>query len=368
MVYTNGQPSDGGLSKTFANSHTTFLYPVGTGTSYRPAQISFISNPTQYGSISVRPILSAHPLIQAAGKAITLYWKTESSGFSGVQSNSVNQVYYYYAADAPNPSDEVNYIPGTYIAPSWVSINNVAKVLETLTPREVHFDSVTYLDGEYTAGTAAAFAGLTTYYSNSNNSNVTSSTGADWNVANTWCTGSNTGTPVAALPDNKSNAAFVIGDGSSTVHKIIITGVHQITSGNVTILSDGVLDIGATTGHNFGPIISSNNGNGTLRIANNNYFPTGDWGDFLGSTGGTVEYYQTSAGTLNMPTTYLLPSGSSANITGYYNLITSPYNASNTILPNTNLTVYNNFTAGYSAGGVTRTASLKLMQALQLRH
>ena len=102
MVYTNGQPSDGGLSKTFDNSHTTFLYPVGTGTSYRPAQISFIANPTQYGSISIRPILSAHPLIQAAGKAITLYWKTESSGFSGVQSNSVNQVYYYYAADAPN--------------------------------------------------------------------------------------------------------------------------------------------------------------------------------------------------------------------------------------------------------------------------
>ena len=97
------------------------------------------------------------------------------------------------------PSDEVSYVPGTYIAPSWVMINNVAKVLETLTPREVHFDSVTYLDGEYTAGTPAAFAGLTTYYSNSNNASVTSSTGADWNTANTWCTGSNTGTPVAAF-------------------------------------------------------------------------------------------------------------------------------------------------------------------------
>ena len=155
------------------------------------------------------------------------------------------------------------------------------------------------------------------------------------------------------MPDNKSNASFIIGDGSATTHKIIITGVHQISSGNVSILSDGVLDIGATTGHNFGPIISSSNGNGLLRIASNNYFPRGDWGDFLGSTGGTVEYYQTASGPLNAPTTYLLPSGSSANITGYYNLTTSPYNGSNIILPNTNLTVYNNVTTGYSAGGGT---------------
>ncbi|HTR81766.1 MAG TPA: hypothetical protein VMM58_09065 [Bacteroidota bacterium] len=363
MVYTNGLPSDGGITKTFDNSHTSFLYPIGTGTSYRPAQVSFTANPTHYGWVEIRPILSAHPLVQAAGKAITLYWKTTSSGFSGIQANSINQVYYYNASDAPNPSDEVNYIPGTYIAPSWTSINDVSKVYDTSTPREIHFDGVTYIDGEFTAGTAAAFAGLMTYFSNSNNAGVTSSTGADWNAANTWCTGSNTGTPVAALPDNESSASFVIGDGSSTTHKINITGVHQITSGNITILSDGVLDIGATSGHNFGPIISSSSGNGVLRIASNNYFPRGDWGDFLGSTGGTVEYYQTSSGTLNLPTTYLLPSGSTANITGYYNLTTSPYNASNIILPNTNLTVYNNFSAGYSSGGGTTNCLTQLNAA-----
>jgi Domain of unknown function DUF11 len=360
MVYTNGLPSDGGLSKIFDSTHTSFLYPIGTGTSYRPAQISFATNPAKYGSIAIRPILSAHPLIQAAGKAINLYWKTTSSGFSGIQSNSVNQVYYYYASDAPNPSDEVNYIPGTYIAPNWVSINDVSKVYDTSTPREIHFDTVNYIDGEFTCGTSAAFAGLTTYYSNSNNSSVTSPTGADWNAASTWCTGSNTGTPVAALPDNESSASFIIGDGSSTTHKINISGVHHISSGNITILSDGVLDIGATNGHSFGPIITSGTGNGTLRIASNNYFPKGDWGNFLGTSGGTVEYYQTSAGTLNLPTTYTLPSGSTANITGYYNLTTSPYNSSNIILPNTDLTIYNNLTVGYSAGGGTSNCITQL--------
>jgi len=33
--------------------------------------------------------------------------------------------------------------------------------------------------------------------------------------------------------------------------------------------------------------------------------------------------------------------------------MTSPYNGSNVILPNTNLMIYNNFTVGYSAGGGT---------------
>jgi len=360
MVYTGGLPSDGGLSKTFNASNNTFLYPVGIGTSYRPARIQFAADPTQYGSIAVRPVLSTHPLVQSAGGAITLYWKTTSSGFSGIQSNSINQTYYYNASDAPTPADEVNYIPGVYNAPNWATINDPGAVNETLTPREIHFDAVNYINGEYTAGLPAAFTGLTTYYSNSNNANVTSSGGADWNVAGTWSIGSHTGTPVGALADNMSNAAFVIGDGGATGHRINITGVHQISTGNITIRSNSVLDIGATTGHNFGAVISEVTGNGTLRISSNNYFPRGDWADFLNSAGGTVEYYQTASGTLNLPTTYLLPGGSSANITTYYNLTTLPYNASNIILPNTNLIIHNNFTVGYSSGGGTTNCITQL--------
>jgi hypothetical protein len=356
MIYTNGLASDLGVSKTYNSSNKSFIYPLGAGTSYRPARIQFTADPSQYGSISIRPILSAHPLIQSAGHAITLYWKTISTGFSGIQNNSINQVYYYYAADAPTPSDEVNYIPAVYIAPNWNVINDTSTVLDYKTPREIHFNTTNYIDGEYTCGIPAAFSGLMTYYSNSNNSNVTSPAGADWSTAGTWCTGSNTGTATGALADNMSNAVFVIGDGSSTTHKITISGVHQIHTGNISILSDGILDIGLTNGHNFGGIPNSKvTGSGTLRIASSGYFPIGDWGSFLGNTGGTVEYYQTSTSpaTINMPVIYTLPGGSTVNITGYFNLIISPYNASNIILPNTNLSVYNNFTIGFSAGGGT---------------
>ncbi|MFZ1978203.1 MAG: hypothetical protein WAV76_09625, partial [Bacteroidota bacterium] len=231
------------------------------------------------------------------------------------------------------------------------------------TPREIHFNNTNYIDGEYTCGTPAAFTGLTIYYSNSNNANVTSSTGADWSAAATWCTGSNTGTPAGALADNMSNAVFIIGDGSATTHKIAISGTHQIQTGNISIYSDGILDIGLTNGHNFGGIPNSKvSGSGTLRIASTAYFPRGDWGNFLGASGGTVEYYQTSASpaTVNLPTTYTLPSGSTANITGYYNLIISPYKASSIILPDMNLSIYNNLTIGYSADGGTANCMTQL--------
>ncbi len=126
-----------------------------------------------------------------------------------------------------------------------------------------------------------------------------------------------------------------------------VTTPAAASSSSLTIESGSTLDLGIINGHSFGSIST---GSGTLRIASSTYFPAGDWGNFLGPSGGTVEYYQTAAGTLTLPTTYTLPGGGTANITGYYNLITSPYNASHIILPNTNLTVYNNLTVGCSSG------------------
>jgi hypothetical protein len=356
MVSTAGLASDGGLTKTYSSLNKTFIYPIGIGTNYRKASVSIGADPTQFGSITIRPILSAHPLIQNTPPthAINLYWKTTSSLFTGIQNGSISQVYYYNASDAAVPADESTYIPASYQIPNWVTISNTGAVLDGITPREIHFDNVNYLDGEYTCGTGAAFSGLNVYYSNSNNVNI--STGIDWNAASTWCTGSNSGTPIGALADNMSNAVFIIGDGSATIHKINISGAHHIITGNILIKSNGILDLAGTNGHNFGSLPNTTvSGTGVLRIASTNYFPTGDWGDFLGGSGGTIEYYQTATGSMQMPSSYTLPSGGTASITGYYNLITSPWGDGNSriILPNTSLTVYNDFTVGYNAGGGT---------------
>ena len=66
---------------------------------------------------------------------------------------------------------------------------------------------------------------------------------------------------------------------------------------------------------------------GTLRISSSGYFPGGDWGRFLGTSGGTVEYYETAPGS-STPTTLELhiACGGTATITTYYNLTTLPYN------------------------------------------
>ena len=152
---------------------------------------------------------------------------------------------------------------------------------------------------------------------------------------------------------------------------VTVTTTAAASSSSLTIEPGATLDLGSVTGHSFGTIINNaTTGSGTLRIASSNYFPTGDWGNFLGVSGGTVEYYQTAVGTLNIPATYLLPNGTTpANITGYNNLITSPYSGANIVLPNTNLTVYKNFTVGSSstASGTTQINAGATTTTLEVR-
>jgi hypothetical protein len=79
-------------------------------------------------------------------------------------------------------------------------------------------------------------------------------------------------------------------------------------------------------------------------------FPSGDFTEFRGASGGTVEYY-TSGTNFTIPTT----SASSESL-GYYNhLILTPATGANITMPNSNLTIYGNATVqGQSATGVVR--------------
>ena len=330
MIQTNGSASDGGVSKSYSGT-TAFLFPLGFGTYYQPASIQYSSAPTAYGFVNTRPVNARHPLAQGTNNALTCYWKTSSTGFSGVPAGSVKHLYYYNQNFVQGT--ETSYVPAYYDGiSSWVTPSGSVDATNNI----VSFTALNASDGEFTAGMSSAFAAIPTLYS---------FVSGNWNAASTWST---------------SRTVYVAG-GTPTSSMLVyvcngktVTTTAAASSGNLIIEAGSILDLGAVTGHNFGSVPNSKvSGNGTLRIASNNYFPTGDWGNFLGSSGGTVEYYQTAAGTLNLPTTYTLPGGGTANITGYYNLIASPYNGSNIILPNTNLTIYGNLTTGYSAGGGT---------------
>src|SRR5690606_24404449 len=58
---------------------------------------------------------------------------------------------------------------------------------------------------------------------------------------------------------------------------------------SLEIQNGGSLDIGSTTGHNFGTV----SGEGTLRLQSTS-FPGGDFSSFNSTGGGTVEFYNTS--------------------------------------------------------------------------
>ena len=99
MITTSGQQSDGGLTKTF-NATGSFLFPVGAGTFYHPATISFSQAPATWGDVNVKPVASSHPLIKTGNEALNYYWKVTSNLITGIQPGSVSNTSNYVAADA----------------------------------------------------------------------------------------------------------------------------------------------------------------------------------------------------------------------------------------------------------------------------
>ena len=91
-----------------------------------------------------------------------------------------------------------------------------------------------------------------------------------------------------SVPD--ANTIVVIGDATHN-HTVVINQNGKVC-GSLTIYANSVLDLKNFTGHNFGALPDKGvTGTGTMRIASNSYFPRGDFGDFIGENGGTVEYY-----------------------------------------------------------------------------
>ena len=328
MILTNGLISDGGISKVYGNT-SPYIFPFGfynaanTTFYYMPASIQFSSAPAGYGTITTRPVNARHPLVQSAN-SLSCYWKTESSGFSGVPANSVVHKYYYDFARSNFfvAGSEINYIPGVYRGSSgWTAITDINKVNDGI--NEVAYDTAFTANGEYTAGEPAAFVAIPVRYSTGVN--------GDWDNTATWSATAIGGPGGASVPD--ANTIVVIGD--ETHNHTVTISANGKSAGSLAINNGSTLDIRNTNNHNFEAFPDKGvSGTGTLRIATNNYFPRGDFGDFIGESGGTVEYY-TIGGNITIPVT--------SDVTGlvldhYYNLRISPVATTTITLPNSNLT------------------------------
>jgi len=350
MIYTNGLMSDGGVSKIFSNTNA-FNFPFGfyntsnTTYYYMPHSIQFSNAPTTYGTVTTRPVNARHPLTQSIN-SLACYWKTTSTGFTGIPAGSVMHNYYYdYAASNYFVSGtEANYIPAMNLGNStWNTINNVALVNNVT--NQVSYNAADSAGGEYTAGEPAAFTAIQSRYSTGVN--------GDWDNTATWSATAVGGPGGASVP--VASTLVIIGDATHN-HTVTINANNKQCA-NLTIAAGSTLDLQTYTGHNFG-VVPGNGmaGSGTLRIASNNYFPQGDFGAFIAGNGGTVEYYTSAVvGNITIPTT----SSVSGLALGAYKNLKLTHSSTYTItLPDRDLTIYGDVTVSGSGTGSAGTNTI----------
>ena len=333
MIVTAGNMSDGGVTKTYGAA-TAFVFPVGTGADYTPATIQFSSAQASC-AVNVKPVAQFNPFVTSTN-SLNYYWKVTQSGFSG--SGTVSHTYHYVDSDTTGRGYAINYIPGVYNPFGWTYINDISQVVDAT--NDIHFTNVNYLAGDFTAGELDAFQPVTVFYS--------CATG-NWDQLGTWSNTSNAGPADATVLPGAGNPV-VIGDGGSNNHVVTIpAGFDNVTIGGLQINSGSTLDITTTTGHNFGAIPDSKiTGNGLLKISSalaTAAFPGGDFGNFLSTGGGTVEYYSTGLQDFTLPVAK----------TYYNNLVLSPTAGRYISMPDINTRVYNDYTiSGTGLTGIAR--------------
>lgn len=274
MIETAGAQSDLGLSKDWAATGT-FTYPVGISGKYTPAIIDIDSPPALWGSLSVNPVNNTHPL-STSTNLLKYYWNLRRSEMTGIPSGNLRIRFYYEQGDVVG--DEDQYIPAYYYPSSWTVFNDPNLI--TKISNEIRFLDVPDPRGHFTAGEPACFGEVKAYYSNVTNGN--------WETISSWSYNAAGTLPAGELPGQYSPVVIQSGHTINTTEN-----GHEV--GSLTIEENGVLDVNTTTGHFFGLVHESTvSGTGTLRISSSTataVFPGGDFGEFLGEGGGTVEYY-----------------------------------------------------------------------------
>ncbi|RAW00425.1 T9SS type A sorting domain-containing protein [Pseudochryseolinea flava] len=340
MIKTAGNRSDGGLTKIYPSAGT-FTFPLGVTSKYTPVVMNVVSA-ANFGSITINPVNVRHPFVSGTN-ALNYYWEVRNTGFTGAK--NISSTFEYVQGDVVGT--ETSYIGGFYDLnnPStWTTSASVNSAANT-----IPFTNVSYLAGEYTAGISTAFSAVIVFYSRAS---------GNWESPTTWSNVTFGGTASGSTPS--SNNPVFIGDGTSFNHTVTVT-TNTRNAGNLKLSSGSTLDLGTTTGHNFGAAVGEKiKGNGRMRISSASataQFPAGDFGEFIATGGGTVEYYRTALD-FKLPTTSASPT--LLALPTYMNLVISPGSGTITF-PDINLTVYNDLTisaiTGTGKAAISNTAT-----------
>ncbi len=352
FIQTNGNQSDLGLQKTYGKSDI-FTFPVGTGVGstarYAPATIELrlaSSAPLdKFGRISVSPTKTRNPFVTGTTNSLAYYWKVRSAGFGTIPSGSVYETFTMTNADATGTL--ANYVPARYLPVAWTTYPKSGMKIGA-SVSTIAISALDAFDGEFTAGEPAAFGPITSFYSRTN---------GNWTTNTTWSTASNTGAAVPAGSTAGTNFPgpgnpVFIGSASTGVYHTVVVPANTANSGSLVIDRGSVLDIGLTTGHNFGALPDSKvGGSGRLRISSSTAtatFPGGDFGSFIQYGGGTVEYYTTGAVNFTVPTT-----SGSLTLNQYRSLWLNAASGQTVTLPAQDLRIYAQLKTGVANGSTT---------------
>ncbi|MEQ9289314.1 MAG: T9SS type A sorting domain-containing protein [Cyclobacteriaceae bacterium] len=344
MILTNGLHNAGGLSRQGASGD--LLFPVGTGSIYTPNTINVAAS--THGIVSVRPVSNEHPIVTTTGESLEYYWRVTSEGYEDITSVA-HKSYTFSTANKATSGSLLLYKSARYDPENYTWASNPVTFNATSATAIPDFNAgITWgligdqLDGEYTCGNSSAFGPVNVFYSRQS---------GNWNESTTWSNSSVGGagdvpsgntTPGTHFPG--PNDPVVIGDADTNNHTI--TTVANSSCGSLGISLGSTLDCSTFTGHNFGTGAGGVvEGRGTLSIGSN-VFPAGDFTNFIGADGGTVEWYGT---TKTIPTTG--PAPQSLSLANYYNLVINPTSGNTITLPASDLIIYNDWTQGSTTDG-----------------
>ncbi len=361
MIQTAGNASDLGLQKTYGGNQS-FTFPVGAGIKYTPAiiNLTLATSLSKYGQVSVSPANIRSPFATGTNNALNYFWKVRSIGFGAIPTNAINMT--FTMLDADGAGNRATYVGGRYLPTSWTkydgSDGSGSGVIDSPPTSDIAINNLGQFDGEFTAGeTATAFGAVTAYYS------MRSGNWTDTNLATTpWSTTGFSGPAVATTP-GAGNPVF-IGSASGSAYHTVNVVLANAKSGSLVIDRGSTLDVGTTTGHNFGELPDSKvGGSGRLRVSSaaaTAIFPGGDFGSFIQYGGGTVEYYTTGAQNFILPTT---SNGGTLTLNQYRNLWLNAASGQTITLPNQDLRVYAQLKTGVANGATTFPGTVLMSNA-----
>ncbi len=287
------------------------LYPVGSGGFYSPMTLqSLTATLVGTANLYVKATPTRQPNIPYFNNALTKHWLIETVNMSGISAN----VRFNF-----NPEEVIGSV--SLYSPRLWDGNNLIIPNSPSAPGSNPFTSngTTILSGSWTAIDPTMRSALYSYQS------------GDWNSANTWTTDPSGNTLVSPMVPQAGDQIIIL--NGRTVNNM----AAATTVGSVTIQQGGVLDLGSSSGHQFGPI----SGEGKLRLSSTS-LPNGNYTQFVSSTGGTIEYYNIGATPLELNST----------LNTYNNLeYTNSTSTATSLILNHNLTINGNLSLDRTGSG-----------------